>query len=131
MHTPDVPLSPKPTTVKEVAVPSLPTSFPLTLAASVEEGSEEEGLPCLIELQWDKHPPVSSGMAASILTLNPLLTLDPRVSATVWATAYGLISTIHNRTAEFAQKLENAERKVARLKAVNQQQVADIQQLRA
>jgi len=72
------------------------TSFPLTLVASYEDGMEnKEPVPRLVDLERDEYPPVSPGSAETILSLDPLLTLDSAVSATVWATAFGLISTIY------------------------------------
>jgi hypothetical protein len=111
--------------------PPLPTTFPLTLVTSVKETTEEEEVPCLIELQRDEYPPVSPGTAETILTLDPLFATDPAVSATVQAMALGLISTIHMRTAEYSQKLHDMEHKIARLEAINQQRIADNRQLRA
>ena len=78
--------------------PTQPPSFPLTLITAYEEGTENEGgeeVPHLIQLEQDKYPPVSPGMAETILTLNSLLTIDPAISATIRATALGLVSTIH------------------------------------
>jgi len=107
-------------------------SFPLTLVASYEEGTEnKDPVPCLVDLKQDEYPPVSPGLAETILALDPLLALDTAVSATVHATAFGLISTIHQRMANSAQKFQEAEHKIAQLKAINQQQQADNRQLRA
>jgi len=131
-HTPDVPSSPEPTAVEKVAPHPATTSFPLTLVASYEDGTEnEEPVPRLVDLEQDEYPPVSPGSAETILSLNPLLTLDSAVSATVRATAFGLISTIHQRMADSAQKLQEAEHKIARLEAINLQRQADNRQLRA
>ena len=128
-HTPDVPSSPEQTAVEEVAAPPLPTSFPLTLVTTVND--EEEEVPALVELQRDEYPPVSPGTAETIIALDPLFTTDPTISATVRATALGLVSTIRMRTAEFAQKLHDAEHKIARQEAIIQQRTADNRQLRA
>ena len=131
-HSPDVPSSPEPTAVEEVASHPTTASFPLTLVASYEEGTEnEDPVPRLVELEQDEYPPVSPGSAETILALDPLLALDTAVSATVRATAFGLISTIRQRTADSAQKLQEAEHKIARLEAINQQRQADNRQLRA
>ena len=130
-HTPDVPSSPKPTAVKVTSHPTT-ASFPLTLVASYEEGTEnEDPVPRLVELEQDEYPPVSPGSAETILALDPLLALDTAVSATVRAMAFGLISTIRQRTADSAQKLQEAEHKIARLEAINQQRQADNRQLQA
>jgi hypothetical protein len=92
---PDVSLSPKLTTIEEVMIAPLPPSFPLTLVTFYKDRMEnKDAVPHLIELKWEEYPPVSSGLAKTILTLNPLLTLNPAISATVWAMALGLISTI-------------------------------------
>jgi hypothetical protein len=57
-------------------------SFPLTLVAFYEEGTEnKDPIPCLVDLERDEYPPVSPGSA--VLTLNPLLALNPAISATV------------------------------------------------
>jgi hypothetical protein len=119
---PDVPSSPEPTAVEEVALHPMTASFPLTLIASYEEGTEnKDPVPRLVDLERDEYPPVSPGSAETILALNPLLALDTAVSATVRATAFGLISTIRQRTADSAQKLQEAEHKITRLEAINQQ----------
>jgi hypothetical protein len=129
---PDVPSSPELTAVEEVASHPLTTTFPLTLVGSYEDGTEnEEPVPCLVDLKRDEYPPVSPGLAETILSLNPLLTLDSAVSATVWATAFGLISTIRQRTADSAQRLQEVEHKIARLEAINLQRQANNRQLRA
>jgi len=52
-------------------------------------------------------------LAETILALDPLLALDTAVSATVCAMAFGLISTIRQQTANSAQKLQEAEHKIA------------------
>jgi hypothetical protein len=60
------------------------TFFPLTLVASYEDGTEnKEAVPRLVDLKRDEYLPVSLGSAETILTLDPLLTLDPAISATV------------------------------------------------
>ena len=98
------------------------TSFPLTLVASYEDGTEnEDPIPYLIGLEQDKYPPVSPGLAETILSLDPLLTLDLAVSTTIWAMAFGLISTIRQQMADLAQRLQEVEHKIARLEAINQQ----------
>jgi hypothetical protein len=92
---PDVPSSPEPTAVEEVASHPTTASFPLTLIASYEEGTEnEDPVPRLIELKRDEYPPVSPGSAETVLALDPLLALDTAITATIRAMAYGLISTI-------------------------------------
>ena len=83
-HTPDVPSSPELTAIEEVALHSATPSFPLTLVASYEDGTEnEEPIPRLVNLERDKYPPVYPGLAETILSLDPLLTLDSAVSATI------------------------------------------------
>jgi hypothetical protein len=111
---PDVPSSLEPIAIEEVMSHPMTTSFPLTLVTSYEEGMEnEDPVPSLVNLEQDKYPPVSLGSAETILALDPLLTLDTAVSATVRAMAFGLISTIRQRTADSAQKLQEAEHKIA------------------
>jgi hypothetical protein len=129
-HMPDVPSSPELTAVEEVTLHPVTTSFPLTLVASYEDGTEnEEPIPRLVDLKWDEYPPVSPGLAETILSLDPLLTLDSAISATVRATAFGLISTICQRMANSAQRLQEAEHKIACLEAINLQRQADNRQL--
>jgi hypothetical protein len=71
------------------------TSFPLTLVTSNKEGTEDEDpIPRLVELERDDYLPVSPGSAETLLALDPLLALDTAITATVRATAFGLISTI-------------------------------------
>ena len=55
-----------------------------------------------IDLTGDKYPPVSPGSAETILAL------DPTINATIHTTAYGLITTVHKRTAHQAQELAEA-----------------------
>jgi hypothetical protein len=130
LHTPDVPSSPEPTAIEEVALHPMTTSFPLTLVASYKEGTEnEDPVPHLVELERDEYPPVSPGSAETVLALDPLLALESAVTATIRAMAYGLISTIRQQTANLAQKLQEAEHKIARLEAINQQRQADNRQL--
>jgi hypothetical protein len=94
-HTPDVLSSPEPTAIEEVTSHPTPPSFLLTLVASYEEGTEnKDPVPRLVELERDEYPPVSPGSAETVLALDPLLALDSAVTATIRATAYGLISTI-------------------------------------
>ena len=70
-------------------------SFPLTLIAFYKEGTEnEDPIPHLVDLKQGEYPPVSPGLAKTILALDPLLALDTAITATVRATAFGLISTI-------------------------------------
>ena len=131
-HTPDVPSSPEPTAVEEVASHLTTASFPLTLVASYEEGTEnEDPVPRLVDLERDEYPPVSLGSAETILALDPLLALNTAISATVRATAFGLISTIRQQTANSAQRLQEAEHKIARLEAINLQRQANNRQLQA
>jgi hypothetical protein len=121
-HTLDVPSSPEPTAIEKVASHPATTTFPLTLVASYEDATEnEDPIPRLIDLKRDEYPPVSPGLAETILSLNPLLTLDSAVSATVQTTAFGLISTIRQQMADSAQKFQEVEHKIAWLEVINQQ----------
>jgi hypothetical protein len=45
-----------------------------------------------------------------------ILTLDPTLNATICATAYGLATTVHERTAQYAQKITEAKQKIEQLK---------------
>jgi hypothetical protein len=120
-------------TLTEVASPAETPSFPLTLVANYEQdsNSDHNTVPRLVELERDEYPPVSPGSAETVLALDPLLALDSAVVATVRATAYGLISTIRQRTAESTQKLQEVEHKIAQLEAINRQRTEDNRQLRA
>jgi hypothetical protein len=132
LHTPGILSSPEPTAIEEVASHLTTASFLLTLVTSYEDGMEnEDAIPRLVDLKQDEYPPVSPGSAKTILTLDPLLTLNPAISATIRAMAFGLISTICQQMADLAQKLQEVEHKIVCLKAINQQRQADNRQLRA
>jgi hypothetical protein len=133
-HTQSVPSSPEQRdsiTLTEVVSLAETPSFPLTIVANYEQDSNSDHNPGphLVELELDEYPPVSLGSAETILALDPLLALDSAVVATIRTMAYGLISTIRQRTAKSTQKLQEAERKVARLKAINRQRTEDNRQL--
>jgi hypothetical protein len=97
MHMPDVPSSPKPSehATSEITLPPTTASLTQTLATD----SEQEGTPFnpgpiagFIDLTGDKYPLVSPGSAETILALNPI------INATIHTTAYGLITTVCERT---------------------------------
>jgi hypothetical protein len=54
-----------------------------------------------------------------------ILALDPTLNATIHATAYGLATTVCERTAQYAQKVTKAEQKIERLEQINQQRAQD------
>jgi hypothetical protein len=111
----------------EVALFTTAPSFPLTIAANYEQDSNSDHGPTagLIDLTRDSYPAVSPMLAETILALDPML------NATIRATAYGLATTVCEQTAQYAQKLAEAEQKIERLEQVNQQQTQDNRQLRA
>jgi hypothetical protein len=111
----------------EVASPSATPSFPLTIVANYEQDSNSDHGPItgLIDLTRDNYLAVSPTSAETILAL------DPTLNATIRATAYGLATTVRERTAQYAQKLAEAEQKIERLERVNQQRTQDNRQLRA
>jgi hypothetical protein len=125
---PSVPSSPNQhdsLTLTEVSLPPTTASFPLTLVANYEQDSNSDHGPItgLIDLTRDDYLAVSPTSAKTILTLDPML------NATIRATAYELVTTVHEQTAQYAQKITKAEQKIERLKQINQQWAQDNQQL--
>jgi hypothetical protein len=98
-------------TLVEVALPSIAPSFPLTIVANYEQdsNSDHEPIAGLIDLTRDSYPAVSPTSAETILAL------DPTLNATIRATAYGLATTVRERTAQYAQKVAEAKQKIERL----------------
>jgi hypothetical protein len=97
MNMPDVPSSPELSecAASEVLLPPTTASFTCTLVAD----NKQEGTPFnpgpiagFIDLTGDEYPPVSPGLAETILAL------DPMINATICATAYGLITTVWEQT---------------------------------
>jgi hypothetical protein len=110
-HTPSVPSTPRDsvTLVTEVTPPPALTTFPLTLITDYEQDSPPENngpLAGLIDLVRSEYPAVSPTSAETILALNPTL------NATIRATAFGLATTVHERTAQYAAKLAKADQKI-------------------
>jgi hypothetical protein len=129
-HMQSIPSSPEQcnsVTLAEVALPTATPSFPLTIVTNYEQDSNSDHGPIagLIDLTRDSYPAVSLTLAETILAL------DPTLNATIRATAYGLATTVRERTAQYAQKLAKAEQKIDRLKWINQQRTQDNWQLRA
>jgi hypothetical protein len=130
LRTQSVPSSPKQcdsVTLTEVTSLTAAPSFPLTIVANYEQDSNSDHGPItgLVDLTRDNYPAVSPTLAETILALNPTL------NANICATAYGLATTVRKRTAQYAQKLTEAEQKIERLERINQQQTQDNRQLRA
>jgi hypothetical protein len=130
LRTQSVPSSPEQcdsVTLAEVASPTTTPSFPLTIVTNYEQDSNSDHGPIagLIDLTRDNYPAVSPTSAETILALDPML------NATIRATAYGLATTVRERTAQYTQKLAEAEQKIERLKRINQQQTQDNRQLQA
>jgi hypothetical protein len=89
--------------------PPTTATFPLTLVTNYEQDSPPDNnspLMGLINLIRSEYPAVSSTLAKTILTLDPML------NATIHATAFGLATTIRERTAQYAEKLAEAEQKI-------------------
>ena len=95
----------------EVTPPPTTASFPLTLVTNYKQDSNSDRGPIagLINLTHDDYPAVSPTLAETILTL------DPTLNATIQAIAYGLATTVCERTAQYAQKIAEAEQKIERL----------------
>ena len=113
-HTPSIPSTPRDsiTLVAEVTPPPTIATFPLTLIANYEQSSpsDDDGpLAGLINLVRSEYLAVSPTLAETILALNPTL------NATIRATAFGLATTVHKRTAQYAEKLAKADQKIHRL----------------
>jgi|SRR6266851_1647627 len=85
-HMPSVPSSPKPPYSPTLAEISLPANAPTILHASLIGGITQQ-----------EYPPVSPTSAETILAL------DLTLSTTICATAYGLASTVRQRTKQYSQ----------------------------
>ena len=110
-HTPSIPSSPdqhNSITLAEVLSPPATPTFPLTIVTNYEQDSNSDHGPIagLIDLTRDSYLAVSPTSAETILTL------DPTLNATICATAYGLTTTVHERTAQYAQKVAKAKQKI-------------------
>ena len=118
-HTPSVPSTPHDsiTLVVDITPPPTLTTFPLTLVANYEQDSPPDNnrpLAGLIDLVRSEYPAVSPTLAETILTL------DPTLNATIRATAFGLATTVRERTADYAQKLDEACQRIIQLERINQ-----------
>jgi hypothetical protein len=110
-HTPSIPSMPRDsiTLIAEVTPPPTLTTFPLTLVTDYEQDSPPENngpLAGLIDLVRSEYPAVSPTSAETILAL------DPTLNATIRATAFGLATTVRERTAQYAAKLAEADQKI-------------------
>ena len=110
-HMPSIPSMPRDsiTLIAEVTPPPTLTTFPLTLVTDYEQDSPPENngpLAGLIDLVRSEYPAVSLTSAETILTLDPML------NATIRATAFGLATTVRERTAQYAAKLAEADQKI-------------------
>jgi hypothetical protein len=116
------------TLIVEVMPPPMLTTFPLTLVTDYEQDSPPENngpLTGLIDLIRSEYPAVSPTLAETILTLDPML------NATIRATAFGLATTVHEQTTQYAAKLAEADQKIHQLEQINQQRQEDNRQLQA
>jgi len=124
-HIPSVPSSPnQQDSLAEVSPPPTTASFPLTLVTNYKQDSSTSNsgpIAGLIDLTRDDYLAVSLMSAETILALNPML------NATIRATAYGLATTVHKQTAQYAQKITEAKQKIKQLERINQQQSQDNQ----
>ena len=114
-RTQSVPSSPEQrdsVTLAEVASPAETPSFPLTIVANYEQDSNSDHGPItgLIDLTWENY------LAVSLMSAETILALDPTLNATIRATAYGLATTVHERMAQYTQKVAKAEQKIKQLK---------------
>jgi hypothetical protein len=119
-----IPSSPKQCnsiTLAEVTSPPATPSFPLTIVANYEQDSNSNhgSIASLIDLTRDSYLAVSPTSAETILALDPML------NATIHATAYGLATTVCERTAQYTQKVAEAEQKIEQLERINQQWAQD------
>jgi hypothetical protein len=111
-HTPSVPSSPNQRdsiTLVEVSLPPTTASFPLTLATNYKQDSPTSNhgpIAGLIDLIRDDY------LAVSPISAETILTLDPTLNATIRTIAYGLATTVRERTAQYAQKITKAEQKI-------------------
>jgi hypothetical protein len=113
-RTQSVPSSPEQRdsiTLAEVVSPPTTPSFPLIIVANYEQDSNSNHGPTasLIDLTWNSY------LVVSLMSAETILALDPMLNATIHATAYGLATTVHERTAQYAQKVAKAEQKIERL----------------
>src|SRR6266851_9274434 len=90
-HMPSILSSPKPPYSPTLAEISPPANAPTTLHASL-----------ISSITQHEYPPVLPTSAETILAL------DPTLSATICATAYGLASTIRQCTEQYSQCLTEA-----------------------
>jgi len=103
-------------TLTEVPSSSTAASFPLTIITNYKQNSNSNYRPItsLIDLTWDSYLVVSPMSAETILALDPML------NATIHITAYRLATTVHEQTAQYAQKVTKAKQKIEQLKQINQ-----------
>jgi hypothetical protein len=118
-HMPSVPSCPNQRdsiTLTEVPSSSTAASFPLTIITNYKQNSNSNYRPItsLIDLTWDSYLVVSPMSAETILALDPML------NATIHITAYRLATTVHEQTAQYAQKVTKAKQKIEQLKQINQ-----------
>ena len=119
-----IPSSPKQCnsiTLAEVTSPPATPSFPLTIVANYEQDSNSNhgSIASLIDLTRDSY------LAVSPMSAETILALDPMLNATIHATAYGLATTVCERTAQYTQKVAEAEQKIEQLERINQQWAQD------
>jgi hypothetical protein len=100
-HPVYVPQSPRPTdaSVTAVSPPTTPAAFPLTLASNDNTTEEEEEPYVPVRPLPGEYPAISPNTAETIFAL------DPTLSATVRATAYGLATTVHERSQQYERQL--------------------------
>ena len=97
------------TLITEVMPPLATAIFPLTLVTNYEQDSPTDNLgplTDLVNLIRLEYLVVSPTSAETIIALNPML------NATICATAFGLATTVHKRTAIYIKKLAKAKQKI-------------------
>src|SRR5216683_1855619 len=112
-HTPSVPSSPEPPTsptLAEVSPYLTDVTIPFSLVANTT---------------GQDYPPVSPTSAETILAL------DPTLNTTIRATAFGLATTVRQRTEHYSQCLAEAGIRIVKLERLNEQRNANNRQLQA
>src|SRR5216683_3456855 len=112
-HTPSVPSSPEPPTSPTLAEIS-PNPADVTIPFGL-----------VTDATGQDYPPVSPTSAETILAL------DPTLNATIRATAFGLTTTVRQRTEHYSKRLAEAGLRIIQLEQLNEQRNANNRQLRA
>src|SRR5216683_6904017 len=106
-HTPSVPSSPEPPaspTLVEISPPPTASTIPFGLISNITS---------------QDYLPVSPTSAETILAL------DPTLNATIRATAFGLATTVRQRTEHYSRRLAEAGLRIVELERLNDQRNSD------